>query len=38
MSVVVLEDVGGNPLTGADGSAATAYMEGLIPTARNPER
>src|SRR3954447_15087786 len=27
--MVVLEDIRGNPLTGADDSAATAYMEGL---------
>jgi hypothetical protein len=29
MSMAVLEDVRGNPLTGADDSAAIAYMEGL---------
>jgi hypothetical protein len=29
--MAVLEDIRGNPLTGADDSAATAYMEGLIP-------
>ena len=29
MTMTVLEDIRGNPLTGADDSAATAYMEGL---------
>jgi hypothetical protein len=29
MSMAVLQDIRGNPLTGADDNAATAYMEGL---------